>query len=131
MAKTIKDKTVLIVEDDEPILRVLTDKMTNEGLTVIQARDGREGLKKALKERPDLILLDILMPGMDGMEMLKALRRDKWGKAADVVILTNLSYEIKEEEAMEYGVQDYWVKSDWRIDDIAKKVKARLKSKKK
>lgn len=125
--KKINKKTILVVEDDEPIMRILNDKLQMEGFNVLIARDGKEGLKSAITNHPDLILLDILMPGMDGMEMLGKLRKDKWGKKADVIILTNLSYEIKEEEAAAKGVFDYWVKSDWKINDIAKQVKARLK----
>jgi len=127
MPKTPKlKKSILLVEDDEPILGILQDKLSREGLEVIIARDGREGLKQALKHHPTLILLDILMPSMDGIEMLKRLRKDTWGRKADVVILTNLSYEVKEEEVAAQGVSDYWVKSDWKIDDIARQVKKRL-----
>jgi two-component system alkaline phosphatase synthesis response regulator PhoP len=121
-----KQKTVLIVEDDEPILKILNEKLEREGMKTMLARDGEEGLKDAKKNHPDLIILDILMPKMDGIAMLKKLRQDPWGKRAEVIILTNLSHEVKETEALEQGVTDYWVKSDWRLADVAAQVKKKL-----
>lgn len=88
--------------------------------------DGIEGLKLSLKEKPDLILLDIIMPKMDGLTMLKKLREDKWGKNARVVILTNLSNGEELELAMKNKVYDFLVKSDWELDKIIKKIKERI-----
>lgn len=93
---------------------------------MIGAMDGIEGLKLSLKEKPDLILLDIIMPKMDGLTMLKKLREDKWGKNARVVILTNLSNGEELELAMKNKVYDFLVKSDWELDKIIKKIKERI-----
>ena len=76
---------VEVVEDDEPLLSVLSERFREEGYNVINAITGEEGLKLALKNKPDLILLDIVMPKMDGIAMLKKLRKDPWGKNANVI----------------------------------------------
>ncbi len=118
---------ILIVEDDIDLLEVLKNKFTAEKFTVIQAADGKIGLEKAFVNHPDLILLDIVMPVMDGLTMLHKLREDSWGKNVPVILLSNLSDEAKIAEAMKHGVYDYLVKADWNIDDVVKKVRAKLK----
>lgn len=118
---------ILIVEDDLDLLEVLINKFTMEKFEVLQAPDGKIGLEVACKEHPDLILLDIIMPIMDGISMLGQLRADAWGKNVPVILLTNLSDEGKVAEAMHHGVYDYLVKSDWSIDDVVKKVRLKLK----
>jgi len=104
----------------------MVTKFTHEGFEVFQAGDGETGLAIALKEHPDLILLDIIMPKMDGMTLLKKLRTDAWGKKVPVIILTNLSDDRNIAEAMEGGVYDFLVKSSWEADDLVKRVKERL-----
>ena len=84
-------KTILIVEDEEAFLRPLRAKLTAEGFAVLAAHDGAEGLELARQEKPDMILLDLKMPRMDGMTMLRALRETETGKAVPVLILTVLS----------------------------------------
>lgn len=75
-----KSKTILVVEDQIPILQILVYRFDSEGFNVIEAKNGKDGLELALKEHPDLILLDIILPKLDGIEMLKKLRADNWGK---------------------------------------------------
>lgn len=118
---------ILIVEDDIDLLEILIKKFVSEKFVVFQALDGQIGLEQAFRNHPDLILLDILMPVMDGMTMLKKLREDAWGKNVPVILLTNLSDEQKVAEAMQHGVYDYLVKADWKIDDVVSKVRAKLK----
>ena len=89
-------------------------------------KNGEVGLERALKERPDLILLDIIMPVMDGMTMLAKLRTDKWGKDVPVIMLTNLNNSEDVEEASKHGVYDYLVKSNWRLEDVIGKVREAL-----
>jgi len=120
------NKKVLIIEDEESVLKVLSTKFTHEGFTVFEARDGEEGLELALKEKPDLIMLDVVMPRMDGLTMLKKLREDVWGKKVPVMILTNLSDDKNIAEAMIGGVYDFLVKSSWDIEDVIKRAKERL-----
>src|SRR3990167_10306088 len=86
------NKKVLIVEDEAPLRNAVTDILTFEGFTVFQGKNGQEGLDIALKEHPDLILLDLMMPVMDGLTMLGKLRQDPdWGKDASVILLTNIN----------------------------------------
>lgn len=117
---------ILIVEDEEAIARFLVDKLNREGYVALHADDGKKGLIMAEKEHPDLILLDILMPVMDGIEMLQELRKDAWGKTAKVIIMTNLTRDDKLAEAYKSGVSDYLVKANWDLDDVVEKIKYTL-----
>lgn len=126
MDSSRKKYTILIVEDEKPLLAALTDTLRRAGFLVIQARNGQAGLDRALKEHPDVILLDIIMPVMDGMTMLNHLRNDAWGNDVEVLLLTNLNEPEKVSNALEKKVQDYLVKSDWKIKDIVKKVNEKL-----
>lgn len=121
-----KKKKVLIVDDEKPLLDIYHDKFSKEGFSVRLAKDGKEGLEAAEKENPDIILLDILMPVMDGITMLKKLKENKWGKDVPVILLTNLDDTSKVAEAASMGVFDYLVKQDYKIDDLVKKVKEKL-----
>lgn len=120
---------ILIVEDEPSLVTILKNKFTREHFTVIEARDGKEGLAVAFNEHPDLILLDIIMPVMDGISMLNELRKDTWGKTAKVILLTNLSDSQKIDESLAQGVSDYLIKADWQLDDLVTKVKEKLKEK--
>ncbi|MFH1170936.1 MAG: response regulator [bacterium] len=119
-------KTILIVEDEKPLRDALRYTFEAEGFEIITAGDGEEGLAKALKRKPDCILLDIIMPKMDGMTMLKKLRENVWGKGAKVIALTNLSDWPYNKQAVEHNVLEYLVKSDWKMKDIVKKVREKL-----
>lgn len=106
-------------------MNVLVDKLSegNHGnFDIIKASNGKEGLGVAFKEHTDLILLDIVMPVMDGMTFLQKLRIDPWGKSVKVILLTNLSDPGKLAKSREHGVKHYLIKSDWTLDDICKKV---------
>lgn len=119
---------ILFIEDEALLRKTMNSKLTKEGFEVLEAENGDIGYKVALEQKPELILLDILMPQLDGMQFLKRLRQDKWGKNARVMILTNLSDPQKTEEAMAHEVYDYLVKSDWTLDNIVSKIKDRLKN---
>jgi len=108
MAKTNKIK-ILIIEDEKSLLSVLADKFRREGFFVYEACDGRENLESALSNIPHLIILDLVMPGMDGLTMLKKLREDKRGSGVPVLILSNLSGEDQIKEANGRGVIEYLV----------------------
>lgn len=122
-------KLILIVEDEEMLTRSLEEKLVAVGFEVMKAKDGREGLKLALIRHPDLILLDLLMPKVDGVAMLKALRQDTWGVYAKVIILTNVGDAKKVAESMDAGVSgtyDYLIKTNWSLEDVILKIKDRL-----
>ncbi|KKQ40907.1 MAG: Response regulator receiver protein [Candidatus Magasanikbacteria bacterium GW2011_GWA2_37_8] len=119
-------KKILIIEDEVILLEALRNKFSSKVFQVFTAADGIEGLEVAKKEHPDLILLDLVMPRMDGMTMLKILRQDAWGKLVPVIILTNLNESEKIEESIKNGVFDYLVKVNRHLDDVVKKVKNRL-----
>ncbi len=116
-------KKVLIIEDEPSLQGALEAKLAHEGYAVVSAKNGEEGLQTALSEKPDLILLDIIMPHMDGLHMLKQLRKDPWGKSVHVMILTNIQEPEKISEAAEQGAYEYLVKSDWTLEDLLKKIK--------
>jgi DNA-binding response OmpR family regulator len=109
---------VLIVEDEISLAKVLRDNFIKDGFDVLLAEDGKIGLDMALREMPEIILLDIAMPVMDGLEMLKLLKDDRVGKEIPVVILTNYGDMEKFKQAKELGVADYLVKADWSMRDI-------------
>lgn len=119
-------KTILIIEDERPLLTALSSKLSNAGFSILQATDGETGLSTALEKHPDLILLDIVLPKMDGLTMLDMLRRDDWGKTAPIIVLTNLSDAARFEESMRKNVFDYLIKTDWKIEDVVIKVKEKL-----
>lgn len=114
--------TILIVEDEPFILEAASEKLEREGYAVVTAKEGASGLDEALKSKPDLILLDILMPNVDGIQMLRQLRQDDWGKTAKVIIFTNLVHKEKEAEARELGVDDYLIKANWTLRELVEKV---------
>ena len=124
MAK--EKKVILIVDDEKELTDILAFKFEEEGFSVVSAYDGEDGLQAALKHRPDMILLDIIMPKMDGITMLEKLRENVWGKTAKVIILTNLNDWSDTNKAIEHRVHDVLIKSDWKIADVVKKVKSKL-----
>jgi two-component system response regulator VicR len=121
-------KTILIVEDEEPMQLALKDILTSEGFSCLEAKNGLEGLDMALEKHPDLILLDILMPKMNGIRMLKILRTNDWGKKAKVIILTNYDEREDVAAALENEVYDYFVKTDIKITEVVQKIKEKLAS---
>lgn len=120
-------KTVLIVEDEPAMRRALADALGSVDIATLEAGDGEEGLQVALKDHPDLILLDILMPKMDGINMMKKLRDDVWGKKAKIVILTNFDTDDKMlGSVVKYEPSYYLIKANWDITSVVAKVRETL-----
>ncbi|MDP3741409.1 MAG: response regulator [bacterium] len=113
---------ILVVEDEEILLTALREELETGGYTVEGAGDGVEGLEKTKSFKPNLILLDLLMPKMDGMEMLQKLKADAQTRDVPVVILTNLSDYGKISEALSLGAMDYLVKANYKLEDLLEKV---------
>lgn len=120
-------KKILIVDEEIALVGALVTRFMSEGFITLSAANGQDGLKSALKHHPDIILLDIMMPVMDGATMLKKLRADKWGQDVHVILLTNLTDSEKLDESMHQGACDYLVKCDMTIEDVVNKVKGKLK----
>lgn len=119
-------KKILLVEDQKFLIEPLTQELQAANFEVIQAFDGKQGLDLAISTHPDLILLDIIMPVMDGITMLKNLRLDDWGKTAQVIILTNLTNPEMLESARTENVADYLIKSNWEMKDVVNMAKQLL-----
>jgi len=118
---------ILIVEDEQSVSKALKERLEQEGFEVTLAQNGQEGLLRAANEKPDLILLDLIMPHMDGITMLQRLREDEWGKKAHVVVLTNVSDMSGIARAIDNRAFEYYVKSDTQIENIVESVKRNLK----
>jgi DNA-binding response OmpR family regulator len=119
-------KKILIVEDEAAILNGISDKFTNEGFLVIKAKNGQEGLDEALKNHPDIVLLDNLMPNTDGFFFLENLRKDEWGKNVRIIMWSNSNDPKTINRARKLGVVDFMIKSEWEYRDVVKKVRERL-----
>jgi len=122
------DKKILIVEDERPIRDVLVDALRGIGVQVAEAKDGQEGLVKAEEMKPDLILLDVLMPRMDGRAMLSELQKKDAIANTPVIFLTNLSEIQTISEVISEQVPEYIIKSDWSIEEVIEKIKSQLKT---
>ncbi len=114
---------ILLVEDDPTQRLALGVNLVNEGFVVYNAKNGEEGLLYALGEHPDVILLDIVMPKMNGFEMIKQLRADEWGKNAKIIILTNSPDLQNVEKSINSEVYEYIIKSDTTTEKIIQKVR--------
>lgn len=121
------EKKILVVEDEAPLRNALCDGLRAQGFTVFEAKDGQEGLESALKEKPHVILLDLMMPVMDGMTVLKKLREDaEYGAHAQIIVISNIGIF---DERVTKGVNTadpafYLVKSNWSMEGVISKVNA-------
>lgn len=112
-----ENKKVLLVEDETTIATLIKRYLGKAEVTVLEAADGKAGLDIALKEKPDLILLDLSLPIVSGVAFLEILRKDPWGKDAVVVALTNSSSQEVLDAAQSFGVKEYIIKSNWAMDE--------------
>jgi len=123
------NKKILIIEDEPSVRKALMEKFLHEGFEVLDALDGVQGLEQSLRLRPDIILLDIIMPKMDGITMLRKLRESgSWGKQVPVIFLTNLSSDDdgRLNDVAELMPSYYLVKTDWKLSDVVDNVRSRL-----
>jgi two-component system alkaline phosphatase synthesis response regulator PhoP len=123
---TPADKRILLVEDDRFLRRACEASLRQRGFTVLTAADGEEGLRRAREEAPDLVLLDLLMPRLGGLEVLRALRADERTRAMPVLILSNSSREQDLAEIQRLGVSGYLVKANLSLQALAERVTALL-----
>lgn len=115
-----------MVEDDELIAEALSEGLKRSGAKVSQAADGAEGLDKALKDHPDHIVLDLMMPKKNGHEMLAELRQDSWGANVPVTVLTNATDNLDIYLATQHQNTNYAIKSSMKLEDIVNTIKNRL-----
>ncbi len=117
---------VLLVEDDKMIIDMYTLKFTQEGFDVTQAENGKDGLESAKKMTPDVILLDIILPQMDGFTVLKSIKAEASLKDVPVVLLTNLGQDGDVKKGLELGATDYLIKANFTPAQVVDKVKSVL-----
>jgi len=121
---------ILIVEDDKFLRELIAKKLIKEGFDVEEAIDGEEGLRKAREVLPDLILLDLILPGIDGFEVLKTLKDDPKLSLIPVVILSNLGQRDEVEKGLSLGAVDFLIKAHFTPEEIVEKIKLVLAKKK-
>ncbi len=119
-------KKILIIEDEELILDLLRKKLTKEGYEIRFACDGRAGLKTMREVKPDLILLDIIMPKMGGFEVMEAMQKDKELKIIPVIVVSNSGQPVELDRAQKLGAKDWLIKTEFDPQEVVDKVKKQL-----
>jgi len=114
---------ILIIEDDRFLRELMVRKLKMENFEVVEAEDGAEGLKKIKEEKPDLVLLDLILPEMDGFEVLEQKRKDEEIKNIPVIILSNLGQKEEIDRGLQLGAKDYLVKAHFSPSEIIEKIK--------
>lgn len=118
-----KAKKVLVVDDEDSVREIYRHEFLNNGYTVAVAVDGEEGLLKAGEETPDIVLLDIMLPKMSGIEVLRALKENELTKKIPVLLLTNLGEETIIKEGFELGADGYLLKVSYTPSQVVEEVK--------
>ncbi len=116
-------KVILLVEDDKFLAELYSTKLNLEGYETDLATEGKKGLRMAKEKQYDLILLDVILPGMDGFEILKNLKSDKKTRGIPVILLTNLSQKDEIMKGLELGADDYLIKAHFMPSEVVKKIK--------
>jgi len=116
-------KKILVVEDDKFLRELITRKLDEEGYNTVEALDGEEGSKKVKEEKPDLVLLDLILPGMDGFEVLGGIKQNPQTSSVPVIVFSNLGQTEDVERGMKLGAADYMVKAHFTPMEIIEKVK--------
>ncbi len=117
-------KTILILEDEKALMDALSTQLTKRGYNILKAGDGEEGLQVLADNQVDMVLLDIIMPKVDGVSFLQQVHQNEKLKETPIIVLSNLSSGEKVMEAKEQGVTDYLIKTDWTIEDIIRKIES-------
>jgi len=119
-------ESILIVEDDKFLRELLVRKLEIAGFRISTAIDGQDGLKKIKEALPQLILLDLILPGIDGFEVLKQIKKDSQTNKIPVIILSNLGQREEVERGLQLGADDYLIKAHFTPDEIIAKIKGLL-----
>ena len=115
-------KTILIIEDDKFLRELIAQKLTKEGYNISEAIDGEEGIKKIESEKPDLVLLDLILPGIDGFEVLSKMKENPNLSSIPVIILSNLGQKEDVEKGLKMGAVDYLIKAHFTPGEIIEKI---------
>jgi DNA-binding response OmpR family regulator len=126
MDNSNKQKTILLVEDDDNLANVYQTRLEAEGFRVVRVDNGGDALQAALQAKPDLILLDVMMPKVSGFDVLDILRNTPETAKTKIIMLTALSQDTDKERAKSLGVDDYLVKSQVVIADVVERIKQHL-----
>lgn len=116
-------KTILFIEDEAAAQKALGDTLRNEGYEVVSALDGDTGVALAKSKKPDLILLDLILPKMDGFEILGKLKKENSTRDIPIIILTNLERMEDVERALELGAKTYLTKSNYSLNEVVEKIR--------
>lgn len=119
-------KCILIIEDEETLQRTLSEYLEENGFITFSALDGEKGLELTKQKKPDLIILDIILPKKDGFKVLEEIKKDKETKNIPVILLTNLESIEDIQKAFDKGATTYLVKSEYKLEDIVKKINETL-----
>jgi len=119
-------KTILFIEDESALQKTFGDILKQEGYEMISALDGEVGLRLAKEKKPDLILLDLILPRVHGFDVLKKLKEDKETKEIPVIVLTNLEGIGDVDKALEMGATTYLVKAQYSLEEVVDKIKKAL-----
>lgn len=119
-------KKILLIEDEEIIISLLEKKLKDEGYKIIVANHGKEGLEKMKSEKPDLILLDIVMPVLDGFGVLEEMNKSQELKKIPVVIISNSGQPVELGRAKKLGVKDWLIKTEFDPQEVLDKVKKQI-----
>ncbi|MCH7604698.1 response regulator [Patescibacteria group bacterium] len=119
-------KKILFIEDEESLQKTITDTLAKEEFEIVSALDGESGFRLAREEHPDLILLDLRLPGMGGIEVLEKLKKDEDTKDIPVIILTNVEEMREIQQAIDLGATTYLVKINYKLEEVVEKIKKAL-----
>ena len=120
-------KKILIIVDDKFLRELISRKLKEEGFDIGEAIDGEEGIKKVKEENPDLVLLDLILPGIDGFEVLSKVKEDPKISSIPIIILSNLGQREEVEKGLKLGAIDYLIKAHFTPGEIIEKIKSVLK----
>lgn len=121
-------KKILVIEDEATLQKALVEVLEQTGYEVTSALDGERGWEMVKEQQPDLVLLDIILPKMDGFDVLKNIKGDPDTNTIPIIILTNLGDLANIQKALELGAETYLVKADFHLDDVLTKVEQTLKN---
>lgn len=119
-------KKILIIEDEEIIYSLLQKKLTEEGYEISIATDGNEGLEKMKEEKPDLVLLDIIMPEKGGFEVMEEMQSDENLRDIPVIVISNSGQPVELDRAKELGAKDWLIKTEFDPQEVTEKVKKQI-----